>query len=238
MNIVDIVIILLVLAMAITGAKRGVIKELVTTIGFVLVVVLAFYLKNPIADFLSLHLPFFTFGGKVGEVTSFNIMLYQGIAFLLVIIFLEVILQALIKVSGFIEKILRITIILGIPSKILGFIVGLIEGFIIVFIVLFFFHQPQFNIDIINDSKFTKPILNSTPILSNIASGMVEAIDDSYALIKDYNDEKIDDNTLDLKSIEVMLKHKVVTPSYVRKLVEANKINIVGIDSLINKYEE
>ena len=40
MNIVDIVIILLILSMGLTGLRRGVIKQLVTTVGFIIVVIL------------------------------------------------------------------------------------------------------------------------------------------------------------------------------------------------------
>ena len=234
MNIIDAVIILLILAAGVNGLKRGVIKQLVTTIGFVLVIILAFYLKNPIAEFLSLHLPFFKFGAS--KVASFNILLYQGIAFLIVVGILEVILGIFIKISGVIEKILKLTIILGIPSKILGFIVGIIEGFIITFLVLIILHQPQFNIGIVNDSSLAKPILNYTPILSNVASGMVSTIDDTYDLMMEYNNKKIDNSELDLKTIDTMLKHKIITPSYVRTLMDANKINLSGIESVINKY--
>ena len=91
------IILLIILACGAAGFKRGVFKQLVTTVGFVLVVVLAFYLKNPIAEFLSLHLPFFTFGGDFANVTSMNIILYQLISFILVVIVLQSILNVLIK---------------------------------------------------------------------------------------------------------------------------------------------
>ena len=237
MNIIDIAIIFIILACATVGAKRGVLKQLVTTVGFIIVVVLAFYLKNPIAEFLSLHLPFFKFGGMYANASSFNILLYQIISFVIVIIFLETILSALIKVSGFIEKVLNFTIILGIPSKILGFLVGIVEGFVIVFIILFLLNQPAFDDGkLVKESKYAPAILNSTPVLSNIASGMVDTINDIYELAGDYTDKKIDENTLNLKSIDVMLEHKIVTKSYIRKLVDNKKIEIVGIDSVINKY--
>ena len=40
-----------------------------------------------------------------------------------------------------------------IKSNILGFIVGIIEGFALVFITLFILKQPQFNIDLVNESS-------------------------------------------------------------------------------------
>lgn len=238
MNIADVVILLLVLMCGVHGYKRGVIKQLVTTVGFVLVVILAFYLKNPIAEFLSIHLPFFSFGNNVANSASLNIILYQIISFIIVVIFLDVILKALIKVSGFIEKILKFTIILGIPSKILGFIVGIIEGLIVTFLVLFFLRQPAFNLKILDESKLADPILESTPVLSQIAGDFVETFNDLYELGNDYYEQKLDQNELDKKSVEVMLEHKIITPGYVRKLVDSNKIDIIGIDSIINKYEQ
>lgn len=236
MNIVDAIIILMVLASGVAGFKRGVLKQAVSTVGFVIVVILAFYLKNPIAEFLSLHLPFFTFGGAFANTASFNIILYQLISFILVVIVLEAILSVFIKITGIIEKILKFTIILGIPSKILGFVVGIVEGFIITFLILFFLRQPGFNLKIFDDSKLTDKILNSTPVLSQVAGGFVDTFHDLYELGNDYYEQKMDENTLNLKSIDVMLEHKIITPNYVIKLVDANKIEITGIDNVINKY--
>lgn len=238
MNIVDAIILLLILACGVAGFKRGVLKQLVTTVGFIIVVILAFYLKNPVAEFLSLHLPFFTFGGSFANVPSVNIILYQLISFAIVIIVLQTILNAVIKVTGFIEKVLKFTIILGIPSKILGFVVGVIEGFVITFLLLFFLKQPGFNLDIFDDSKLTNPILKSTPVLSQVAGNFVDAFNDLYELGNDYYEQELDENTLNLKSIDVMLEYQIITPSYIRKLVDADKIDIVGIDSVINKYEK
>ena len=116
MNIVDALIILIILASGVAGFKRGVLKQTVSTVGFIIVVVLAFYLKNPIAEFLSLHFPFFKFSGSFANVTSLNIILYQIISFILVVLLLEVVLGILIRITGIIEKILKYTIILGIPS--------------------------------------------------------------------------------------------------------------------------
>ena len=229
MNVIDIAVVFIILAFGITGAHRGVFKQLVTTIGFILVVVLAYYLKNPLAEFLSLNLPFFGF-----KASSFNIMFYQAIAFIVVVAILLAILNILISVTGVVEKILKFTIILGIPSKILGFIAGIVEGFVIVFVGLFFLQQPSLRIDIVNESKLSDRILSSTPILSNVSSGMVCTINDIYELTS--SSSKLSDNELDLQSIDLMLKHKVISKSYVNKLIDAKKIKIVGIENVLNKY--
>ena len=75
MNIVDVLIILGILLFGVSGMKRGGIRQIVGTVGFIIVLMLAFYLKNPLAEFLSLHLPFFKFGGVYHGVTALNILL-------------------------------------------------------------------------------------------------------------------------------------------------------------------
>ena len=162
MNLVDILIILVIVMFGIIGAERGIIKQLITTIGFLLVV-LSFLLMRPLGEFLSLNLPFF-----FGKTSALNILFYQALAFVIVAIVLFTILFSFIKMSGAIEKVLKMTIVLGIPSKILGFIAGLVEGFIIVFLSLFILNQPSLKFKEVNNSKGTKAILKNTPILSKI----------------------------------------------------------------------
>ena len=108
-NIVDVIIILIIMLWGVIGLKRGVVKQSVMTLGTILIFVLAFYLKNPLADFLSLNLPFFNFGGIFKGVTSLNIILYQLIAFIIVVSILQIGLNILTRVSGIIEKILKYT---------------------------------------------------------------------------------------------------------------------------------
>ena len=48
MNVIDIGIILFIIYGFIVGFKNGFTKQLVKTIGFILVIILAYYLKNPL----------------------------------------------------------------------------------------------------------------------------------------------------------------------------------------------
>ena len=133
----DIIIIMIILFGAIVGFKRGIIKQSVITVGMIFVLILSFILKNPVSSIMYEHLPFFSFGGLFENLAVLNIIVYEGFAFLLVFSVLSTILIILIKISSVFEKILRATIILAIPSKILGAILGAIEYYLIVFIILF-----------------------------------------------------------------------------------------------------
>lgn len=237
MNIVDVLIILIVACGAVVGFKRGVFKELVMTVGFLLVFVVSFFLKNPVAEILSLNLPFIEFGSAIKSATIFNIIFYQLIAFILVFLIAMVIFRVLLDVSGFIEKVLKFTIILGIPSKLLGAVVGLVEGYIIAFVVVFILNQPILDVGIIEGSKMKNFVLNSTPGLTQIVSSVGETVDDIYGLMEDKTYEK-DINKFNRDAIDVMLEHKMIKVDYVEKLVDAKKIKIPGISNVLDKYKK
>ncbi len=232
MNIVDTIIIVAILVIAAGGLKNGFFKQSVLTIGTVLVFILSYYLKDILANFFSYNLPFFNFAGPLLGLKSLNILLYQLIAFLIVFVLLLSVLVVLLKITGVFEKILKYTIVLGIPSKILGFIVGLIEGYIIVFIVLFFLNQPAVNLKVLDESKLMPVIVNSSPGLSGIVSKTNEAVVEIYDLVNEYTKNQ-DADEFNYKAVEIMIDKKVITKDYLRKLKEKEKISFPGIDNLI-----
>ena len=79
MSVIDIGIIIFILFGFILGFKRGFTTEIVKALGGVLVVVLAFILKNPLSIFLYEHLPFFNFGFLKGA-AILNIFIIWGIS--------------------------------------------------------------------------------------------------------------------------------------------------------------
>lgn len=234
-GIVDAFIIGIILIFGVGGLKNGFFKQTVITIGIILLFVVSYYLKDFVADFLSYNLPFFDFGGDMMGLVSLNIIMYQLIGFILVFVVLSVIFGIIVKITGIFEKILKFTIILGIPSKILGFLLGLVEGYVVVFIALFFLHQPIVDVKVLGDSKFMDPILSSSFVLSNVVSDTNDVIDEVYVLVDDYLKDK-DVHKFNVKSIDTMLKYKVIDVDYMDKLIEKDKINIPGITMVVDKY--
>lgn len=234
-GIVDAFIIGIILIFGVGGLKNGFFKQTVITIGTILLFVVSYYLKDFVADFLSYNLPFFDFGGDMMGLVSLNIIMYQLIGFILVFVVLSVIFGIIVKITGIFEKILKFTIILGIPSKILGFLLGLVEGYVVVFIALFFLHQPIVDVKVLGESKFMNPILSSSPVLSNVVSDTNDVISEVYVLVDDYLKDK-DVHKFNVKSIDTMLKYKVIDVDYIDKLIEKDKINIPGITMVVDKY--
>lgn len=231
MNIIDAIIIVMLLLWTSVGFKRGVFKETILVVGMILVLVVSYKFKNMIGDFLVLNLPFFNFD-FYGGASTLNIILYQTLAFLLVASVLLIIFRILVAITGIFEKILRFTIILGIPSKLLGAVVGFIEGYVIIFCVLFAINQPVFNIDKLNESKYAPTILNKSPVLSKMAKNSLDTVTEIYELTNIQ-----DSNTLNLEILDIILEKNVTSVSVVRQLVEKDKLQIQNIDSVLNKYK-
>ena len=168
--------------------------------------------------------------------TSLNIILFQLIAFLILLGLFSIVFQILLKISGLIEKALNFTIILGIPSKLLGMVVGLIEGYVILFIILFVINMTSFNNSLISESSLKPKILTSSPVLSNVVKDATNTATEIYDFVDVYVKDK-DSDKFNYNAIDTMLKNKVITPEYVEKLVKKRKIDVKNIDFLIEKYK-
>ena len=231
MSLIDVVIIITLILFAFIGFKRGVFKSLVMFLGFIIIIFLAYALKNYIGDFLVLNLPFIKFGDFLGGAATLNIIMYQSLAFILVLIVLGLIYNFLVAISGVFEKLLRITIILGIPSKLLGMVVGLLEGYIIVYLVLFFLTQPFLNAEDLKNNNYVSTILNNTPVISSFAEDSLRIVNEVREVTEIKNKEQ-----MDLKLADLILKEKVTTYDVMQKLVDKKKITVDGIQDIIDKY--
>ena len=238
MNIVDILIIIFILLGAVVGFKQGFTKSLVSFVGIIIVTILAYFLKNPVSEFLMSFCPFFSFGGIIKGITVLNIAVYEVIAFLLVFAILMIVLRALLFATGILETILKFTIVLGIPSKILGAIVGVIKNYIIAFFVLYLLSMPNFvDVEFVKDSKFREPILRNTPLLSNAADSTLKVLDEFKGLSDKYVNTE-NSNEFNLETLDLFLKYDIVQKDTVQKLIDKGKINIDGVENVLNKYEE
>ena len=233
MNIVDIIIIVALLLGAVTGFIRGFFKQTVMFVGTIIVVILSFILKNPLSLILYKNLPFFKFGG----LTSLNILMYEVLAFIICLAVLTAALGIVIKITGVIERILKMTIVLALPSKLLGLVVGLIQSVVILYVALFILSLPTFKVPFINESKYANTILTKTPILSGITNDVVKTFNEIYEFTTNDIDLK-DVDTTNTKIVEIMLKNKVVTTENIKVLSDDGKIKINNLDNLIEKYKE
>ena len=216
--LISLIIIIFILMGGALGMKRGAIKELVTVIGFIVIFVLAYLFKNPLANLFYEYLPFFKFDG----LTSLNILFYEALSFIILISLFGILLRVLISLSGAIEKFLDATIILGIPSKLIGCLLGILEYVGITFIILYFITVKY---DVRSNSKVAEIILNETPVLSSMCDKSLNTINEIND-IKDQYKDKEDKSLLNQQIVEIMIKNNVITREKIDELIEKDKLKM------------
>ncbi len=233
MQIVDIIIILMIILGAVVGFKQGFIKKTTSFLGTFLVVVLSFMLKNPLSVVMYENLPFFKFGGIIRGIDIINILIYELLAFIIVAAALTFILRILLVLTGLVEKLLKMTIFLSIPSKILGIFIGALEYYVYIFLALVFLNLPAFNIEIVRESNLANKILDNTPILSNLVGPTVDTYTEVYETLHDVNN--MSNVEINEKVLVIFLDKGVITVDSAQKLIDMNKIYIEDT-SILDRY--
>ena len=237
-NILDVAIILILIMSAIVGFKRGAIKEIVSLVGIIIVFIVAFAFKGVLGNVLCKWLPFFNFAGNLEGVTVLNILLYQLIAFLIIYSLLFSVYMIVMKISGIVQKIVHMTVILWLPSKLIGAVVAFITGYVMVFVVLLALLIPLKDTDIFIESRFANYIVYDTPILAGSADNISSSINEVYTLGEELSKGDISKNEANLETMDILLKYKIVSPETARQLIVLDKLDgISGLDSVIKRYE-
>lgn len=237
-NILDVAIILILIMFAIVGFKRGAIKEIVSLVGIIVVFIVSFSLKGILGNILCKWLPFFDFAGSLEGVKVLNILLYQLIAFLIIYSLLFSVYMIVMKISGIVQKIIHMTVILWLPSKLIGAVVAFVTGYIMVFVVLLALLIPLKDTVIFQDSSLANYIIYKTPILAASSENISTSINEIYTLGEDLSKGEINKNQANLETMDVLLKYKVVSPETARELIALDKLDgISGLEKVIDKYE-
>ena len=162
-------------------------------------------------------------------------LFYQLLSFLVIFIAFMFVLKVLIVITGFVELLLKMTVFLSLPSKILGIVVGALESYVYLFIALYILNMPIFNLTFVNESNLGSKMLENTPILSSLVDDTVSVYADVWNIIKTRDDKSNKEvNTLVLSTL---LENKLITVESARKLVDSNKI-IIDDDAIFELYDE
>ena len=237
MSIIDICIIIFVLFGGYLGYKQGLITTLVNLIGYILIIILSFTFKDPVSEFLMLHLPFFDFFGLIKGVSVINIAVYEIMAFGLVFSILTIALKIVLMATGILERLVSVFGLLNLPFKIIAFFIGLLRNYVIVFAVLFILSLPNFaDNNFIKNSSLKHEILENTPVLTNFAENSLKVFNE-FALLKEKYSES-ETNEFNYETLELFLRYDVIDTELVKKLVDSDKLHIKGVETLIEKYGE
>ena len=235
MNFVDYILIAVLVLHLLKGFKNGLLVSIINSVGMILIFVISFYLKGPMSIFLYEKLPFLSFAGIFKGVAAVNILFYEAIAYGITIILLGIVFGVVKRITKFMDKILSLTIFLNLPSKILGAIVGLLEGVVYSFLLLFIASVVNTTAPYVNESKYGNLILDKTPVISDVASNLVNSSKEIYdTVLRNENNA----NQANLESIDILMKYDILSYESCVKLINDKKLNIIGIESVIDKYRE
>lgn len=237
MVVFDIIIVILFIIGFLEGWKRGLLTSLVKLLSSILIFILAFLLKGPISLIFIEHLPFISFGGIFAGITSLNVILYEGLAFLLCVIILSIIFKILLKFTGVINKILNATIILGLPNKLGGAIVNFIRYYIIVFIIIFIISLIPKTSKYVLESNLSSIMLNKTPVLSSMTKDLNHSLKEIYDLAKEI-DKNTNKDEINVETLKILLKYDIISEDTAKSLYDQGKLEIDDINSIIDAKEE
>lgn len=241
MNAVDIGIILILISYLAMGSKKGAIKEAISFIGIIIVLIASFMLKNLAGHYLCLYFPFLEFKGTALEgIPAFNIFMYQILAFLGVFGILLGFYAILVKGSELVQKLVNMTIILVPVSKVIGAIISGIKCWLILFVILVALSIPLGSKEQFQKSKLTNAIIYKTPIVSQFASSFTNSLKEVYEVVDSVENtksaKKLDKKKKEanLACIEIMLKYKFVNKETVQECRNAGKLpKQDGLDELL-----
>ena len=228
MGIVDICAIGIIILGALIGFKKGAIKSLVQLIGLVAIVIVAYQFKGYLGNFFIKVLPFFNFGGVLNELYSLNILLYQGIAFVIIFILLYCILNILINLSGFLDILVKLTIVLELPSKIIGAVLGAVEAIVFVFVLAFTMLQFGQTQKYIMESKYTLAIVEKTPVVQDVFKNTIAASQDIYKSVMEHQESG---NTLEanLEIVRAVIRYNIASAEMVQEAIDNGKLRMPNV---------
>lgn len=139
--------------------------------------------------------------------------------------------------TSIVETILKFTVILALPSKLLGALVGFIEGVIVIFLLLFACVQVDSTRNYVDASKYGHSILTKTPILSSAVSPIYDSLKEIYEVAENYKDSS-DRDSANLECLDILLKYKILDTNNADVLVKNGKLDMPGVERVIEKYKK
>lgn len=228
--VVNIILIAFIALGTYAGFRRGLIKSLVNFIGLIAIIIISYSLKTSLANFLIDKMPFFNFSGTLEGLTSLNILIYNIVAFVVIFIVLYCILNIVIAVTGFIDTLLKFTVIWVIPSKIGGAIVGFLESWVFLFLVAFVLTQFSVTNAFIKNSSVANIILDHTPVIGTFLGDAKGAAEEIYAGIEEFSkDETKTTNDLNLYILQIEINYGLISKEKATELMQIGKVGLKGV---------
>lgn len=232
MNILDICIIILVLAGGFLGYKKGAIKGLIQTVGLIAIAIVAYQFKGMLGDLLVRFMPFFNLGGQ--GIYALNVLMYHGIAFIVIFILLYCLLNILLNLSGFVDFLIKQSVIYEEASKISGIVIGAIESIVFIFVLLvgiLHIGPLQHNV---TESAIARKIVYGTPIInvvfaqSTVGARNIYLHNKEYVVPENVTEQELRDIQLEanLSVIRELIGYQISSANAIQKAIDDGRMRI------------
>lgn len=233
--LIAIVIVIFMVMEVVNGYKKGFLESGVRLVGSILIIVGAYILKNPLSVFLYTHFPFFKFDGLFRGVTALNIIVYEVIAFVIVLVALFIIFKIICLFTKLVDKLLSLIFFIGIPNKILGAILGFVEGIVILYFVIAVFKIGT-NLLGYEMEPSLADVVVETPILKHVFGATLDSLGEITTMAKEYEYTK-DKDEFNQKVIDILLDYDLITKDNLEILIEDGKIDNTESEGDLNDKE-
>lgn len=223
MYILDGIILILFILGIWYGTKKGFINGAISLVGLAFILTFSFLFHSQIADVLLKGMPFLKLHGAYKGLTSLNILFYEAVAFALIFVFLLSVLGLVLKITGIFQKIIDYSIVLTLPSKILGVLVGFINSLIIIFLMLFILLNINSTRKYVHESKVASFIMQKTFILSNVTDRYYSSTEEINNLIDECKNNK-DKKKCNADITNTLIKYKIISKEKVIELIDSHKL--------------
>jgi len=220
--LVSLFVILFLLGGIIGGYKKGFLDSVFKFIGFILALLIAYIFKDTLASIMCNYLPFLKFGGIFKNVTAINIIVYQIIAFIIIFIVASLVIDLILKLTDFINSIIKKIPIIGTLNSLLGAIIGFIESLVFLYFLCFAFKFGANFLGYEVKESLADNILDIS-ILKNNYGETLDCFQDIFEVAKEYKNE-VDKTEVNNKAIELLLKYDIVTEEQIDTLIESDKL--------------
>lgn len=210
MNVVDIVIIVLAVLGGINGYRKGIVRTSIQLVGSAAIAILSYTFKDILADFLIDFMPFLQYKGAFLGLSSINIVVYQIVSFVVIYVLFYCLLNILLGASGLIDTLIKLTVVLKTPSKIMAGLLGILDGLVFAFLLAFVALHLGLSEKYVMESKMGIILLERTPFLSTVMAKSTLSLEEICNLVN-YRDESVDDNTLNAEVLQTLIHYKIIT---------------------------
>ena len=225
--VIDIIIVFLLALGGLLGWKAGVLKTLVKFVGLVAITIIAFSLKNVLSTFLMQTFPFFNYPGFT-DLLSINIFVYNAISFILIFVLLYCLLNIVLSITGFLNTLLKFTVIWILPSKILGAVFGVLEMYLFIFVALFVLAQIPFTSNIALAGNIPTVMMKHTPIVGPFVTRTASSMAHINEIMKEDNKDKTTQD-LDLQILTRALGAGIISKDLLQELIEDEKLDFKNV---------